>query len=100
MTDPDSTTELHISLCHDCIYVDANGMDEGVDPEWPGFREEWAGWLFGPRLDPNIVDEEEAFDYHSTGHYVRPGSTCDGCGTTLGGQRWDYLAVPTPRSTR
>lgn len=84
---------LSITLCYDCINADANGVDNEVDPDWPGFLPEWDDWLFGPRLNPDIKDENEAYDYHATGHYVRPGTPCDGCGTTLGGQRWDYTAT-------
>lgn len=93
MTDTPAS-DIRIRLCTDCTYVDANGFDDDVDPEWTGFLKEWDGWLFGPYLEADIKDEEEAYEYQAAGHYVRPGSPCDGCGSTLGGQRWDYLAAP------
>lgn len=77
---------LNVRLCQDCVYVAANGNDDQSSmPDWEGFLEHWEGWLFGP--DPDADDPEQ-------GHTVRPGTVCEGCGTGLGGLRWDYLAVP------
>lgn len=77
-----------VELCDDCVYLDANGWDEG-NAEWPegytGFLPEWDGFVFGPML----LDEELGF--------VEPSfswSPCDGCGTMLGGMRHQYVAVP------
>jgi hypothetical protein len=75
-----------VSLCVDCVVAGANGPDD-VDPDWSGFAGRWEGWLFGPVLT-------DAYGYLVEPHYVRPGTSCDGCETTLGGDRFDYVAVP------
>lgn len=80
-----TTDRFRILLCVDCVQVDANGTDDlPIDAEWSGFLPEWqnSGWLWG--ADPDASED---------GHVVRPGSPCDGCGTTLGGMRYDYIAV-------
>jgi hypothetical protein len=92
---------IAIELCADCVYVDANGETFDSLISWPGFREEWAGWVFGPAVLDYACESTcgacdlcaKAYEQHGEGHFVRPGSACDGCGSTLGGQRWDYVAV-------
>lgn len=74
-----------VDLCVDCVAADANGSDD-ASPEWLGFLPRWDGWIFGPT-------EQEAEP-----HFVRPGTACDGCGSGLGGDRFDYYAVPRPGS--
>lgn len=76
---------IEVALCVDCVYVDANGYDsEAVADHWTGFLDEWDGYLFGSRVD---LDTGEPCE----GHFSS--SPCDGCGTTLGGERFDYLAL-------
>jgi hypothetical protein len=75
-----------IGLCDDCVAADANGSEDAGDG-WTGFLHEWQGYVFGPVLTDDNNEPAEA-------HYVRPGVACDGCGSTLGGNRWDYVAVP------
>jgi len=82
---PDEVVDsmVQVCLCVDCVYVDANGYDDSVSKDWPGFLEEWDGWLFG-RID---ADEYTDGEHFST-------AACDGCGSGLAGSRYDYLAVP------
>lgn len=90
---------IAIELCADCVYVDANGPGEVFG--WPGFLDWWDGWLFGPAILDYACDDgcgacevcSEAYEKQGEGHFVRPGTACDGCGSGLGGQRWDYVAV-------
>jgi hypothetical protein len=99
---------IAIQLCADCVFVDANGETLESLISWPGFREEWAEWIFGPAiLDYSCGDVcgacevcAEAYERHSEVHYVRPGTACDGCGSGLGGQRWDYVAVEINKESR
>lgn len=71
-----------VELCVDCVAVNANGTDDlGDDTDWEGFLPTWDGWIFGA-ADP---DDEP--------HYARPGRPCGGCGSGLGGDRFDYVAV-------
>ncbi len=77
-----------VILCQDCVYVDANGAEDGVeyDNVPMGLLD---GYLVGPHydgLDP---------DYWGDGFFSW--GACDGCGTGLGGMRWEYLAVPAGR---
>lgn len=72
-----------VDLCIDCVQADANGSDAETDPDWSGFLPSWEGWIFGATL----VDDQPVQ------HYVRPGTECEGCGTTLGGDRFEYEAV-------
>lgn len=76
---------LDIELCVDCVSADANGSDD-AGPGWTGFLPAWDGYVFGPCVtgeDNQLIEP----------HYVRPGRACDGCGSTLGGDRWDYVAI-------
>lgn len=90
-----------VELCADCVHADANGeAGEGLEL-WAGFHDRWQGWRFGPAILDYACDAvcggcdvcRESYENHSEGHFVRPGSACDGCGSGLGGQRWDYVAV-------
>lgn len=73
---------LDVSLCVDCVTADANGPEEISD--WAGFLPEWDGFVFGPVLTDE--DNEPSEPYFSW----RP---CEGCGSRLGGDRFDYIAV-------
>jgi hypothetical protein len=77
---------VDVDLCVDCVFADANGQGaEGISEDWTGFLPEWDGWLFGPVVTDEDNEPAEA-------HFSW--STCDGCGSMLGGDRWDYIAVP------
>lgn len=87
-----------IELCVDCVQADANGADAETSPDWTGFLPYWQGWEFAALSSILCADEchdcevcREADD-HAEGHFVRPGFPCEGCGSTLGGDRWDYYA--------
>lgn len=96
---------MRIELCYECVTVDANGIDSLPDVhDWTGFLPEWDGWVFGPdytgMCDSGIEggcgacdDCFDAHERHADGHFVRPGTPCGGCGTTLGGGRWAYIAL-------
>lgn len=74
---------VDVSLCVDCITADANGPDN-ASPEWGGFLPAWDGYLFGPILsDEHNEPSEPHFSW----------KPCDGCGSSLGGDRFDYIAV-------
>jgi len=85
----DDDSMLEVCFCVDCVYLDANGWEDGAEfnGDYEGLLPEWSGWVFGPVLTDEFSDPVEP-------HYVRPGTPCDGCGSTLGGDRWDYIAVP------
>lgn len=84
---------VDVDLCVDCVAVDANGTDDlGDDSTWPGFLEEWDGWLFGGVR----CGGEEEDDLWCDGHWAPPGRACDGCGSGLGGTRFCYIAFPRP----
>lgn len=72
-----------IDLCIDCVQADANGSDAETDPDWAGFLPSWEGWIFGAM-------EVDGWPVQG---YVRPGTECQGCGSTLGGDRFEYEAV-------
>lgn len=85
-----SDTRDYADLCIDCVTADANGADaEGISPDWTGFLPEWDGWLFGAVACGGTDDD----DLYCEGHFVRPGTACHGCGSTLGGDRYCYSAV-------
>lgn len=80
---------LPVDLCADCVIADANGTDELGGTPWRGFLPEWDGWLFGHIACGGTDDD----DLYCEGHFAPPGRACDGCGTTLGGDRYCYVAV-------
>lgn len=84
--------DIDIELCVDCVFADANGAgtpehDGGPSSDWTGFLSCWDGWGF-------LARTERYGDVHEIKepHFVRPGTICDGCGSDLGGDRWDYTA--------
>ena len=87
MNDPINDDSVEVRFCVDCVFADANGADdEGISEDWTGFLPEWDGWVFG-RLA--LTEELEPAEPH----FVNWGSRCDGCGSPLGGDRYDYIAV-------
>ena len=78
--------QYEVSLCGDCVALDANGeVFDGLGNDISESHSElmtaqgWDDFSFGP------VDPEDE------GHFSW--SSCDGCGSTLGGTRFDYVAV-------
>lgn len=69
---------MKVSLCSDCIYMDANGWDEEM-PE-PAPMSLLDGWLISP----------DDTDHECEGYFSR--YPCDGCGDGLGGTRYCYNA--------
>ena len=81
MPDP---TQIRIRICTTCLFYVTYG--EG-DPEWTEAEEaafatkvdsRWTGWT--------IIADGSDTEFSWTG--------CDGCGSTLGGDRVDAVAVP------
>lgn len=75
---------LKLSICGDCIYMDANGWDvEGTDGPMP--KPTPMRFLDGFLISPDERDHicEGHFSHHS----------CDGCGQTDAGSRYCYLAT-------
>lgn len=82
-----------IRLCVDCVWVDANGYDaEAVAYDWPGFDDRWQGWGFAPQTERH-GDQHEIKEPHFSW------SPCDGCGSHLGGDRYDYTAYQIRKET-
>lgn len=73
-----------IQLCIDCVLADAGVPDEHYGTEWTGFYEQWDTFAFAPQMDDDTGEPKEP-------HFGK--APCDGCGTGLGGDRFDYVAV-------
>lgn len=85
--------EIKIRLCVDCVYADANGTAE-LDDSWLGFDEQrWQGWGFVP-------ETERYGDYNEIREPSFSWSPCDGCGSGLGGDRYDYIAYQIRKEAR
>lgn len=78
-------TAIRVSICADCLMADA-GYTEDISAL---ALANLAGYVMGPDYD---IDDPEAHDAHADGYFSW--GMCDGCGSTLGGQRWDMVAVP------
>jgi len=77
---------IAIRLCVDCVWVDANGHDPAeIDPGWSGFLPEWDGWGF-------VAVTERFGDYNEIREPHFSWKPCNGCGSGLGGDRYDYTA--------
>lgn len=76
-----------IDICSDCMYADAYGIDEILDP-------------IDPEVTPlSRLDDDTligpVIDHECEGHFSK--SPCDGCGTRLHGTRYCYEAIaPNP----
>lgn len=93
-----SVEERDLGVCADCLYVEANGLDENISYEWLGFLPEYRavggvspdrGWLW------SVVDHREhptSDDYEACEGYFSS-QPCDACGTTLAGHRFCVKAV-------
>ena len=81
-----------IALCTDCVFADANGPDPEMHADWSGFLPEWDGWGFLAKFERyghDILWPEPHFGK----------APCDGCGSGLAGDRWDYAAWPTVKES-
>ena len=85
------TAPLEIDICADCLYTDANGWDERTTGR--------------PLPDPAPLSHLDGFligGYQSDGNgYLEPSfswSPCDGCGCTLGGDRYAVTIVEAPHA--
>ena len=76
---------IDVALCGDCIYTDANGWDEKQTGQ-PLPTPEPMSLLRGYLIAPTTA-------YDCEGHFSR--TPCQGCGQTLAGIRYCYIAVPT-----
>ena len=75
---PVDGTEL--SLCADCIYMDANGtLPDDAEPDAQPLTK-LVGWLISPNETDHICE----------GHF---GYGCDGCDTRLAGSRYCYVGT-------
>jgi hypothetical protein len=89
--------ELHINICTDCVFADANGArthadDGGPSSDWTGFLPGWDGWGF-------IAQTERFGDVHEIKEPHFSWWRCDGCGSGLGGDRWEYTAYEIRKDT-
>lgn len=80
------TAPLEIDICPDCLYTDANGWDEyntGRPLPHPAPLNRLDGFLigYGPNLEPSFSWQP-----------------CDGCGSTLGGDRYAVTIVEAPHA--
>jgi hypothetical protein len=74
-------TRQEIEVCHDCIYVSANGLpkaDEIISAEIKLHAERYAEGLKQWGDEPYGDEEEPSFSWRS----------CDFCGEKLGGHRY------------
>jgi hypothetical protein len=90
--------DIEIRLCTDCVFADANGAgtpehDGGPSADWTGFLRCWDGWGFAAQT-------ERFGDYHEIREPSFSWSPCDGCGSGLGGDRWDYIAYEIRKEAR
>lgn len=77
-----------VDLCADCFYAAGSGAED-MDEVWTGFLPEWNGWDFVVAA----CGGEFTDDLYCEGHFVKPSTPCDGCGSTLGGDRYCHMAV-------
>ena len=72
-------TRQELQVCPDCIYVSANGAPDYDGYADSGHAERYAKGLEEWGDEPYSTSEETHFSWHS----------CDFCGDTLGGDRYD-----------
>ncbi len=73
------TEDVELEVCTDCLTLIANGEVPKDDPEF-SLLDEWDGWMLAINCDE---DCEGGFSW----------SQCDGCGSTLGGDRHPVIAM-------
>jgi hypothetical protein len=80
-------------ICPDCLYTDANGWSEretGRPLPEPAPLSLLEGYLIGPDCD-NLEDADEALEPHFSRW------SCDGCGSSLAGDRYTVRIVKARR---
>lgn len=78
--------EFDISVCQDCLMLIANGDTSGAADDYPGLLPEWDGWY----LAPGGEEDDEGFSR----------SGCEGCGSSLGGDRYKVRAFKIKQGSR
>ena len=86
-----TATTYRLAICADCINADANGIDDSAEhtPDREPLGLLSPGTLLGADV-PEHTDDS-AHDQWSDGYFSW--SPCGACGSTLGGTRWDMIAV-------
>lgn len=87
-------TRYRLTVCADCLDADANGYpNPNADPTHTPDREPLSLLAPGTLLGPDVpaLSGEDDYDAWSDGYFSW--SPCGACGSTLGGTRWDMLAV-------
>lgn len=77
-------------ICPDCLYTDANGWNQdetGRPLPDPAPLSLLAGYLIGPDAD-DLDDLDQALEPFFSW------SSCQGCGSTLGGDRYTVRLIP------
>lgn len=75
--------QIKVSICVDCLETDA-----GYETDNALAMVHLRGYLIGPDYD---IHDDHVMAMHSDGYFSW--GMCDGCGSNLGGQRWDMVAV-------
>jgi hypothetical protein len=88
-TDRKPRTMYRLAVCADCLDTDANGANPEHTPDREPLGLLAPGTLLGPDLPAHADDA--AYDTWSEGHFSW--APCGACGSTLGGTRWDMIAV-------
>ena len=76
-----------LDVCIDCLALIANGECETPDPGWDpsDVSDRWDGFHLMAACEPeNLETMCGSFSWMS----------CDGCGSTLGGERHQVIALP------
>lgn len=88
------TDPIEVTLCESCVFADAYGFPNEMDSEDTvdslPLSTLGEGWLLGSLpcehgMECGSCDSPSSEPYFSRG--------CDGCNTTLAGNRYDYLIV-------
>ncbi len=79
--------DIRLSICQDCLHADA-----GYETDNPLALSLLQGYSMGGDYDR---DDNDAHDVWADGYFSW--SLCDGCGSMLGGQRWDMVAIRNDR---
>jgi hypothetical protein len=75
--------DIKLRICQDCLLADA-----GYETDNPLALSQVQGYFMGGDYD---ADDNDAHDIWADGYFSW--GMCDGCGSTLGGLRWDMVAV-------
>ena len=78
---------IKLSICQDCLLADS-----GCEVDNPLALSQLHGYSMGGDYD---TDSTDAYDIWADGYFSW--GMCDGCGSRLGGTRWDMVAVENER---